>query len=469
MRSILVFAAISCFTAVGCGDDDNGGSGKDMSQSLDLSANKPDLAIPPDLSGAAADMPPGVTWAKFSLDFAQARCQHFLSCGEVDAAQMNTCITQNLQLTGWDVDTEIAKGRLAINETQCIDAVNASRCDASDSGQWQLRCSTLLYEPMQANAATCLSGVECTSTYCAHANNNAGTAPQPDGCPGTCAAIKAAGAPCQTDEQCGPDSFCDNDNSAGNTPTNTCVAYLGVGDACPVNNAKQTCHPGTTFCPLFGTQTCQAPVSSGAQGAACDPLQAFSNVPPCQAGLFCQVNSTADAATCQPKIASGQPCNGNATLSAEGLEVLDNQCVDGTACFSFDQDQANSAGTCVPYGGLGDTCKQISITHGSCKIGFLCQASTAGSLVGTCVALLPDGASCTGDAVCASSTDILPGTCIADNADAGGALTCQSAKGFGDSCVPNFQDALCWPAADPGTSKCTPTSNGNGVCAPICS
>lgn len=463
MRGILVFAALSCFTAVGCGDDDTGGSSKDMSHPLDLASQPPDLSAAQDLSGTV-DMPiAGVTWAKFSLDYAQARCQHFLSCGQVDAAQMNTCITQNLQLTGWDVDTEIAKGRVVINETQCIQAVNASRCDGSDSGEWQLRCSTLLYEPMQANAATCLSGVECTSTYCAHSNNSAGTAPQPDGCPGMCAAVKAPGATCQTDEQCGVDAYCDSG------ATNVCIAYLGAGDAC---GAGVPCHPGTTYCPIFGTQTCQAPVTSGAQGDPCDLLQAIASVPPCQAGLFCKVNDAANGASCQPKVAAGQPCNGNATLSADGLDGLDDQCVDGTACFSFDQDNTNSAGTCVSLGGLGDQCKLITATHGSCKIGFLCQAPT-GSLVGTCVALLPDGQSCAQNDVCAAYSDVLPTVCIADNADAGTATTCQSAKSFGDSCVPGFQDALCWPAADPTptvpqSSKCTPTSNGNGVCAPIC-
>lgn len=464
MRSILVFAAISCFTAVGCGDDDKG---KDMAPL--------DLATPTDLS-ATLDMPlvtNGVTWAKFSLDFAQARCQHFLSCGQLDSAQMNTCITQNLQLTGWDVDTEIAKGRLVLNETQCIAAVNASRCDNSDAGQWQQRCSTLLYQPQQANASVCLSGVECTSSYCAHSNNKANTAPQPDGCPGTCQPIKASGVACQTDEQCGPDSFCDNDGSQGNTPTNTCVPYLGVGADCSsITNAKQTCHPGTTYCPIFGTQVCTAPVTSGALNDACDPTQAFANVPPCQAGLYCMVNAAGDGASCQPKIAANQPCNGNATLSAAGLEQLDDQCVDGTACWSFDQDAANSSGTCVPYGGLGDQCKLISATHGSCKIGFRCDAPS-GSLVGTCVALLPDGDTCASPQVCAAYSDVLQGVCIADNGDAGSATTCQSAKGFGDSCVPGFQNGLCWPSADPTpalpqTSTCTPTSNGNGVCAPVC-
>ncbi|HWE28697.1 MAG TPA: hypothetical protein VHB97_11890, partial [Polyangia bacterium] len=450
---------------------------KDMSASNDLSSGGQDLSIPLDLSldmSGSFDMPNipnGVSWAKFSLDFAQARCQHFLSCGQVDQAQMNTCITQNLQLTGWDVDTEISKGRLVINETQCIDAVNASRCDASDSGQWQLRCSTLLYQPKQANAAVCLSGVECTSSYCAHGNSSTTMLPLPDGCSGTCQSISPTGAACKTDEQCGPNSFCDNSNEDGNVPTNNCVAYLGVGDDCStttVINPKQTCNPGTTYCPIFGTAVCTAPVTSGAQGDACDPTQAFADVPPCQAGLFCAVNGTMDGATCQPKIASGQPCNGNATLDSQGLELLDNQCVDGTACFSFDQDPVNTAGTCVTYGGLGDQCKLISATHGSCKIGFRCDAVLP-NYVGTCVALLPDGSSCATPQVCAAYSDVLQSVCIADNGDAGGATTCESAKGFGDSCLPGFQDGLCWPAAATGTSTCTPTTNGNGVCAPICS
>jgi hypothetical protein len=468
MRSIYVFAALSCLAAVGCGDDDGlPPGGKDLSVGADLAVSG-DLSTSADLS-AGVDMSSGITWAKFSLDFAQARCARLMSCGQLDAAQLDVCITQNLQLTGWDIDTEIAKGRLLLNETQCIAALAASRCDGSDSGLWQERCTTLLDVPQQAIGAVCLSGVECTSTFCAHSVNGAGTAPQPDGCPGLCTAIKPVGAPCQTDEQCGPDSFCDNDNSNNNVITNTCVAYLGVGDDCgAIENPKQTCHPGTTYCPVFGTPNCIVPPPSAALGGACDPSQGFSNVPPCVAGLFCQVNATRDGATCQPKIAAGASCNGGDTISSQGLELIDNQCVDGTGCFSLDNDPLDTAGTCIPYGGSGDTCKQISNTISSCKIGFLCETSGAGVLVGTCVPLLANGAQCSLSASCASSTGILQNTCIADNGDAGGVLTCQAAKGFGDSCLPDFQGALCWPAADVGTSYCAPTSNGNGVCAPLC-
>lgn len=477
MRSIYVFAAISCFTVMACDDDSTAPGGKDMAVGGDMATVAHDLSVPGDLS-AGVDMSTGVTWAKFSLDFAQARCARLMSCGQLDAAQLDTCIAQNLQLTGWDIDTEIAKGRLLLNETQCIQAVSAARCDGSDTGQWSQRCSSLLFVPQQNNGANCLSGIECTSAYCAHAANTAGTAPQPTGCPGVCTAIKAAGVACQTDDQCGPDSFCDNDNSGGNTITNTCVAYLSIGDACSgITNPKQTCHPGTSYCPEFGANpVCTTATTSGAQGDSCDPFQALANVPPCQAGLFCQLNPARDGASCQPKIAAGQPCNGGDNLSGIGLAALDNQCADGTACFSFDEDVNDTAGTCVAYGGLGATCKEVAFaqTNSSCKIGFAC-VTPGSSQVGTCQPLVPTGDACApGGLACAQATPVLSGgVCIADNGDAGGATTCQTPKSFGDSCLPGYQDGLCWPTADPTaaspkSSYCAPTSNGKGVCAPLC-
>jgi hypothetical protein len=482
MRSIYVLAALSCFTVVACDDDSSSPGSKDMAVGGHDMAVAHDLAVAGDLAvngdladlSAGADMSTGVTWAKFSLDFAHARCAQLMACGQVDATELDTCIAQNLQLTGWDIDTEITKGRLLLNETQCIAAVSAARCDSSDSGQWSQRCGTLLYVPEQNNGAVCLADVECTSSYCAHAANTAGTSPQPTGCPGVCATIKATGAACQTDDQCGSNSFCDNGNDAAST--NTCMPYLGVGDPCgAITNPKQTCHPGTTYCPTFGTNpVCTAPAKSGALGDACDPAQAFADVPPCNADLYCKVD--AGAGTCQPKTAAGQACNGNYTLT--GLpyfyQFIDNQCADGTSCYSLDEDGNDTLGTCSPFGGLNDACKQITQTQSSCKIGFVC-VTPGTSMVGTCQALVPTGAACvSGGLACAEATPVISGgVCIAESGDAGGAATCQTPKSFGDSCVPGYQDTLCWPTADPTTaypttSYCAPTSNGKGVCAPIC-
>ena len=476
MRSIYVLAALSCFTVVACGDDTTSHGGKDLAVGADMAVAR-DLAVPPDDLSAGVDMSTGVTWAKFSLDFAHARCAQLMSCGQLDAAQLDTCIAQNLQLTGWDIDTEIAKGRLLLNETQCIAAVSAARCDGSDSaGQWSQRCSTLLYVPQQNNGAVCLSGVECTSDYCAHAANTAGTAPQPTGCPGVCAAIKAAGVACQTDDQCGPDSFCDNDNGGDNT--NTCVAYLGVGDACgAITNPKQTCHPGTSYCPSSAPIPCaRRRRRPGAQGDACDPSQAFSNVPPCQVGLFCQLNAARDGASCQPKIAAGRPATAATTSRAPVLQES-RQSVRGRHRLlqlrrGRQRYRRNLRGLWRARRPLQGDC--FAQTNSSCKIGFAC-VTPGTSQVGTCQPLVPTGDACvSGGLACAQATPVLSGgVCIADNGDAGGATTCQTPKGFGDSCLPDFQDDLCWPSADPTaayptTSYCAPTSNGNGVCAPRC-
>ena len=202
MRSTLLLSLLAVGVG-GCGDHGlpPGGHGEDMSAGGD------DMSM--------ADMGPDddqrvfVTFGMFAQHYAEAVCAHYASCQQLDAAQMNACIERNLRHTGWDQDVEIMKGRMQINELQCLDAINNARCDNSDTVEWGSKCLQFLYIAHQPNGSTCLAGVECLSGYCQHGGSDAGHPEQVTGCPGTCADPKPTGAPCRINSDCASDSACE--------------------------------------------------------------------------------------------------------------------------------------------------------------------------------------------------------------------------------------------------------------------
>src|SRR5690242_10582825 len=117
MRTAWLYVALMCSASFsGCSGCDHGipGPGKDMAM------GGHDMAVPSDDMTAIPDMAVKiVSWGQFSHDLATALCQHYMACGQLDAAQMTACIERNLRQTGWDVDTESKKGRVEINEGQC--------------------------------------------------------------------------------------------------------------------------------------------------------------------------------------------------------------------------------------------------------------------------------------------------------------------------------------------------------------
>src|SRR5262245_38350256 len=134
----LAFSLVCASATIGCGPDGHPG-GKDMS----VPDAGVDMAIPDDLT-IPDDAQSLVTYTAFSSHFAQELCAHYMKCGQVDAAQLDACIERETRHLGWDADVEIMKGRAALNELQCLDAVKNARCDNSDSGAWQSRCVQFL-------------------------------------------------------------------------------------------------------------------------------------------------------------------------------------------------------------------------------------------------------------------------------------------------------------------------------------
>lgn len=402
-----------------------------------------------------------VTFKMFSADYANAYCTHLMKCNRLDASEYALCVEVHELIKGWDIDSEIMKGRLEINELQCLDALSTARCDDSDSGYWTSRCNAYYNIPHQGNGAACLGDEECMSAYCQHAKTDGGTTRQFTGCPGTCAQPTAAGQPCIVDNECGPGGFCD-------TTSNTCQTPPGLGQTC--DPAGLGCKSGLV-CPMYdAAPKCKTAATQTTTGGACDPHQGiYTDMPSCAAGMYCQLqwtdptppatDPTNTGATCQPKLAKNMPCSGPAP-NKPLVDYSQNQCEDGTLCYSTN----GAPPTCQAYGSNNDACEP-----GTCKEGLYCDIPGGGAS-GTCKPFLADGQACDPNLfyLCASASPVVSDTCIVDNPDAGTYTTCGAPKSFGDSCIPGFEDSLCAPASVKGSSTCVPTTGGKGVCAPKC-
>ncbi len=467
MRCTVLLSLLS-IGVLGCGDHGlptpDMATG-DMGVSDDLSAGIADMVIPNDAKV-------NVSFTQFAQDYATTLCAHYVTCGQLDAAQMAACVENNLRHTGWDQDVEIMKGRLEINELQCLDAVKNARCDSSDVGAWSSRCLQFLYSGHQANGAACVAGVECTSGYCQHAGSDGGMAEQVTGCAGSCTAPKPTGAACRSDSDCAADSYCD---SFG---TQQCVKSAALNEDC----STTSCQYGL-LCPTFPAAmppTCVTPTTQMALHGACDPFQgALTPTPECATGMYCQLQYTASAVTCtgaptdcqtvpgsycdttagvckdpsggkcEMKIASAADCDPhNDSL----YSFVDSQCADGTVCL---QVGTQTKTTCQAFGSANADCNDDS----SCKIGLYCSA-------GKCTPWFNDGDVCDTSAHCPSETQ--QNVCIVDNSDAGTTTTCQVTRSVGGACTPGFQDSLCEPSDLPGSSLCAPNGSGGGTCAPKC-
>lgn len=467
--------------AVGCGDD----SGLPPSQNNDMSAGAQDMAVELDMS-IPDDAKRIVTFTMFAADFAQALCTHYMKCGQLDSAQMLQCIERYTRHTGWDQDVEIMKGRMEINELQCLAAVDASRCDSSDISEWSSRCLRFLYTGHQPIGAACIAAAECTSGYCQHAGSDAGIVEQVTGCPGMCATPKSPGSSCRLTTDCASGSAC-------NFSTGQCYQLGAAGDPCP-NALGKGSGSGCSFglyCPLFPTvmpPTCQTAVMHTSVGDPCDPLQgAAAPMPECATGMYCQLQYTqtttactgvpSDCGTvpygycnvtagfcmapsggkCEPKLAAAAVCDPH---NDSFTSFANDQCADGTLCQPV---SGQPKSTCQPYGGANADCTRDT----SCKIGFYCKA-------GKCTPWFSDGQVCDTSPHCPSSVQYPQQVCIADNADAGSVTTCEVAKNFGATCTPGFEDALCEPSdlpaflGKPSSTYCAPTGTGGGTCTPRC-
>ncbi|MDB4969744.1 MAG: Flagellar hook-length control protein FliK [Myxococcales bacterium] len=449
MRTTLLVSMV--VGVVGCGHgipgptDDMAG---DMSVSDDMSVSG-DMTIPDDAQHL-------VTYTMFAMDYAKEICAHYMKCGQLDVGQTDACIERNLKHLGWDEDVEIMKGRVSVNELQCLDALKNARCDNSDSAAWQSRCVTFLHQPHQPNGATCLAGVECTSGLCKHGGSDGGAAGvmQVTGCAGTCAPTLALGDQCRLSSDCGSTAYCDPGTGVcTHTPAlnEVCAGFCQFGLLCPSFPAALPAH-------------CIVPTMQTMLDGDCDPIQGVTTpTPPCPAAMYCQVQysgATAVGGKCKMKVAADTACD---PKNDGAYAFAESQCADGTTCHSLTGVAGSE--TCHAFGALDGDCVSFGGTTSSCKQGLWCDTTTT---PGKCKAFVVNGGSCpNSSARCGSS---LPGqaTCIDDTSAGGTTYTCQPAKNFGAACKPGIEDSLCAASDNAGSTYCAPTGGGTGTCAPKC-
>ncbi len=415
----------------GCGDDvspPGGDGGADMT---------PDLSIV-DLAGTVDmvigdDMTKFVSATQFNMDKAAAICQHLLMCGKITAAEMSNCIEANTAALGVDEDTEIALGRVRINELQCISAIQGSRCDNEDvGGVYFEKCALQLDKPMQASDGTsaCIIGFECINGYCQHATPDGG-ATNPEGCAGVCQPYKTANAACNPNAaypECDPNTtFCDSG-------TSKCLALPALGGDC---SATFLCQPNQ-YCKATataGVYQCAMAAATGNLGDACDVFQNVGTATPaCANGLFCKQGASP---TCQTKIATGQPCT-----PSDAVASIDNQCVDGSACY---KGGAQTMATCQAYAGVNGDCDPTPGSVSGCQTTLYCDSATK-----KCKALIADNMSC----------DSTLQNCLAGATNclgSGVAAKCVANINYNNACTPVVDDTVCG-GGGPG-DFCNPANN----------
>jgi hypothetical protein len=493
MRKKLGLAFV--LVVAGCGDNSGLPPGSDLSGLVDMNAGA-DLSVGD--MGPPVDLEKVVSFAMFAVDYAKTRCSRYMACGQLDQAQFDLCVERQTKHTGWDQDLEIMKGRMQINEAACLQSILNLRCDNSNSDEVPASCVTFIYTPHQLDGATCLSSKECTGGHCQHSTTDAGTSTQPTGCAGVCAPTSLkVGDPCTPgSSDCPAGSYCDGG-------TSQCVKSAQSGELCyafgsptPDPTKPQCAYP--LYCPTFGTApTCTQATTQKTLHGACDPFQGVTQtVPPCDTGMYCQVQYTDGAACdsvtpcvggyacsaptngrcqvpsggkCETKLTAGTACDpkneyrwGLAGLGKGGFQV-DNQCEDASYCYQLPTDAAPK---CQALGAANGDCVTYSASLDSCKQALYCDATTK-----KCLPWIADSMTCTTNNRCAGASITQQFVCIADNSDAGSHLTCEQFKDYGANCDPLFQQSLCYPTdfVAGGSTYCAASPAGSGgTCQPKC-
>jgi hypothetical protein len=231
------------------------------------------------------------------------------------------------------------------------------------------------------------------------------------------------GEPCEINDDCEGDAFCDTDSSC----PGSCAALQGEGMACSRDEDAQcqdglTCFCAGAECPQGGT--CQA---LGALGDECDP----GVLPACAPGNVCLQEGASPA------------CAALATLYFRALDedcdVTSELCEEGLVCESV----SGTAGVCRPPVGSGEPCGRAEPNQ--CPKDEYCDAESPGE-VGTCAARPGDGQPCLNRSVPCADGHV----CIVD--------TCRALRANGEDCMSERQcfSGVCDAGACAPSRMCTP-------------
>jgi hypothetical protein len=252
-----------------------------------------------------------VPFERYCERYAEVACEFAARCDCLAGGTVELCRLYMDGECAGEVEEPVNAGRRSYDPAAgggCLAGLQSLLGDcALDDLDWPADCDRMLVGLLAAGASCesdddCVSGLECYS--------------------GRCAALPGAGQPCLDGSTCAGDLYCGSDE--------LCHAPQGAGGPCPEGSEA------------------------------------------CGDDLYCDLRSN----TCARYLGSGESCrHANAV------------CVDGLYC-------AVAAGTCEPLPGVGGDCVESS---GECADDLFCDAASA-----TCRAPQADGAACTEDAECRS-------------------------------------------------------------------
>lgn len=239
-------------------------------------------------------------------------------------------------------------------------------------------CNALLdyrlwYRGLLTPGSACQLNVECARGYCDVAM----------GCPGRCVAGADDGQACDHDDGCGS-GHCGSDFICAERRVSTGAAE---GQACQSFGANVvSCQP-ELWCNR-DTETCERPIG------ALQPCSGGDDV--CESGHVCVKDATGGHRCKRLQVQSlGDPCDTEDT-NENDLRICDyiavDECVDGT-CIHRQE------------GREGDACTRTEVDD-TCAVGFTCSWETD-----SCVALLPDGQSCSSSQDCENHCNFSTGVC----------------------------------------------------------
>jgi hypothetical protein len=300
-----------------------------------------------------------------------ARCEQFY--GEIVARSQSYS----------DLEAAVASGRTRFH------ADRAATCLASAAGCTEYAfsetgaCATVL-EGTFAIGQACNTQYDCVpGSYCAADDYS---------CPGTCAAQKAPGSPCEFDYECdtsaGP-AVCDWLLDVPVCVTRPQQAGAVVGEACGVlpSGTRMACADGLWCDGASGI--CQTPIPIG---TACTDIDA-----PCAGLAFCIDDGTTEMCRNVSVNRAGQPCDGQSGLPTRVCDPLASLlCVNGLCEVAGNGSEGSR---CVP-GDMGEL---------SCQRGLYCDSNLDPAV---CVRLQPAGTACSGSPQCAGSCDYVTHTCV---------------------------------------------------------
>jgi hypothetical protein len=321
--------------------------------------------------------------------YADTLCQVFERCYEgllsvyLPGEDFCAGVEQSVQDVFPRIVTAVENGRIRYNGNlieDCLQETTSRSCEALNERSSDT-CDAAL-DGTVAIGDDCYMDEECEgAAFCEFSS----------ACPGTCTALKGAGATCDRNDQCSSGLECSD-------ATGLCVTPAGAGDRCEggteppcsaglmclgnddaagqpgncrtiseVFNAQmgETCNPETgplcasgLACVVEGIDTtsgqpiwnCSSPVASG---TVCQP----GAPDPCPTDEFCSFAAMTLEGICRPKPVEGEAC-------AMGLGGAATLCAPNLRC---------DGGTCRERRSLGEPCTEDAVCYSESCVGGGCR------------------------------------------------------------------------------------------------